>query len=323
MDEILVLAEHRKEELREITFEMLSLADKLAQENQLRITSLVLGHQTSDLADRLKRTSDTVLLMDAPELKNYNADFYLEGLGAVIRRRQPILVIIGHTSQGMDLAPGAATRFSLPMVSDCVDVFIKDRALEVRRQIYGGKINEQLTMKPSKQYLITLRAGSFPHRPDLGKRAVIEDMPPPPWSESRGRRFIDTLESAFDDVDISGADILVSVGRGIGNPENIPKAQALADAVGATLSCSRPVADKGWLPKGCQVGTSGKTVRPKVYIALGISGAFQHQVGMKNAGTIIAVNKDPKAPIFNVAHYGIVGDVFQVLPLLTEKLTQR
>jgi electron transfer flavoprotein alpha subunit len=177
-------------------------------------------------------------------------------------------------------------------------------------------------MKPSDRYLITLRPGSIPAEPDSGKSGEIEELPIPDWSGLKGRRFLEYLEAALEDVDIAAADILVSIGRGIGKPENIPIAQDFADAIGATLACSRPVADKEWLPKSRQVGTSGKTVRPKIYLALGISGAFQHQAGMKNSGTIIAVNKDPKAPIFNVAHYGIVADLFQVLPVLQEKFAK-
>ncbi|MCX8012099.1 MAG: electron transfer flavoprotein subunit alpha/FixB family protein, partial [Desulfobacterota bacterium] len=136
---------------------------------------------------------------------------------------------------------------------------------------------------------------------------------------AKARKFIEFVEAAVGEVDITRADILVSVGRGIGDAENIPLAEAFAEALGATVSCSRPVVDKKWLPKERQVGTSGKTVKPKVYIALGISGAFQHVAGMKNSGTIIAINKDPKAPIFNIAHYGIVDDVLKILPVLTEK----
>jgi len=184
-------------------------------------------------------------------------------------------------------------------------------------------VNAHLKLKPSRQYLATIRPGSFASEARDQKRAEVVELAQPSWENQLRRKFIGYIEPEIEDVDISDADILVSIGRGIGKPENIPIAEAFAEAIGATLSCSRPVADKGWLPKSRQVGTSGKTVRPKVYIALGISGAFQHQAGMKNSGTIIAVNKDPKAPIFKVAHYGIVGDIFQVLPMLTEKFKER
>ena len=318
MSEILAVAEHRKGEFRDVTFEMLTLANRLGSENNLAVTALLLGYEASDLSDQLKGACDKVLVMDDPELANYNADPYLMALETVITNRKPIVTLIGHTAAGMDLAPAIAARLSLPLITDCVEVNLADGRLEVLRQIYGGKINAHLIMKSYDQYLISLRTGSFQAEHNQGKSGDIETTPAPAWTRLKGRRFLDYIEAEPEDVDISDASILVSVGRGIGKVENIPLAQDFADTIGATLSCSRPVSDKGWLPKGRQVGTSGKTVRSKIYIALGISGAFQHQAGMKNSDTIIAVNKDPKAPIFNVAHYGIVADMFQVIPLLTE-----
>lgn len=318
MGEILVLTEHRSGELRDITFEMLTLANRLGKENKLAVSALFLGHETSDLAGQLTRACDTVLLMEDHELANYNADPYLIAIEAIINDRNPILTIIGHTAMGMDLAPALAARLSLPLVTDCAEVNLAERKLEVLRQIYGGKINAQLTMKPSDRYLISLRTGSFDAEAEQGKSGNVEALSAPAWTKDKGRKFLNYLEAELEDVDIGAADILVSIGRGIGKPENIPLAQEFADSIGATLACSRPVADEQWLPKSRQVGTSGKTVRPKLYIALGISGAYQHQAGMKNSDTIIAVNTDPKAPIFNIAHYGIVADLLEVMPQLNE-----
>jgi electron transfer flavoprotein alpha subunit len=323
MEEILVLAEHRDGELRDITFEMLTVANRLAKEDNLTVTALFLGHEASDLAQGLKGACDRILVMEDPELAHYNADPYLEALEIVIRDRGPILTLIGHTAMGMDLAPALATRVSVPLVTDCVEVNLAEGKLEVLRQIYGGKINAQLNMKPSDHYLISIRTGSIDAEKDQGKSGNVETISAPAWINLKGRLFLGYLEAALEDVDIGAADILVSIGRGIGKPENIPLAQEFADSVGATLSCSRPVADEEWLPKSRQVGTSGKTVRPKMYIALGISGAYQHQAGMKNSDTIIAVNTDPKAPIFNIAHYGIVADLMEVLPLLTDKFAKK
>jgi electron transfer flavoprotein alpha subunit len=323
MGEILVLAEQRSGELRDITFEMLTLANRLGKENGFTVTALFLGHEASDLAGQLTGACDTVLVMDDPELANYNAEPYLITLDAVIKDRMPFLTIIGHTSMGMDLVPALATRLSLPLATDCVELHLAEGRLEILRQIYGGKINAQLTMKPSDRYLISLRTGSFDSEMDQGKSGKVEIVPAPSWIAGRGRAFLTYLEAELEDVDIGAADILVSIGRGIGKPENIPLAQEFADAIGATLACSRPVADEQWLPKSRQVGTSGKTVRPKIYIALGISGAYQHQAGMKNSATIIAVNTDTKAPIFNIAHYGIVADMLEVMPQLTEKFAKK
>ena len=323
MDEIIVIAEHRGGEFRDITFEMLTIANQLGKENEIAVTALFLGQEKSDLSNTLKSACDKIIVMNDPELANYNADQYVMAIETVIRNRNPIVTMIGHTAMGMDLAPAMAARLSLPLVTDCVAVNFVDKKLDALRQIYGGKINAHLTMKPSDQYLITLRPGSFDAEVEQGKSADIQTVPAPSWTDLNRRQFLGYLEAELEDVDIAAADILVSIGRGIGKPENIPLAQGFADSIGATLSCSRPVADEEWLPKTRQVGTSGKTVRPKIYIAFGISGAYQHQAGMKNADTIIAVNTDPRAPIFTVAHYGIVEDMFQVLPLLTEKFANK
>ena len=322
MDEIMVLAEHRGGEFRDITFEMLTIANQLGKENDIAVTALFLGQEVSDLSNRLKGACDTILLMEDPELAHYNADHYLMAIETVIKSRNPIVTMIGHTAMGMDLAPAMAARLSLPLVTDCIEVNFVDKRLDVLRQIYGGKINARLTMKPSDQYLITLRPGSFDAEVEQGKFADTQTFPAPSWTDLKGRQFLGYIEAELKDVDIAAADILVSIGRGIGKPENIQLVQGFADSIGATLSCSRPVADEEWLPKSRQVGTSGKTVRPKIYIAFGISGAYQHQAGMKNADTIIAVNTDPRAPIFTIAHYGIVEDMFKVLPLLTEKFAK-
>ena len=320
MAEILVLVEHRQGEIREITFEMLTFADAFAAENGMKVTALLPGAGVSEMAGRLENACDRLLLMDSPELAACNPEAYLAAIEKAIGEYKPLLTLIGHTAAGMDLAPPLAARLGIPLVTDCLDVSWNEGVLEVQRQIYGGKINENLRMKPSERYLVTLRPGSFPVSGPRAGAAEKVTLEPPAWPQFR-RRFLEYVEAELADVDITAAEILVSVGRGIGKPENIPLVQEFADAIGATLSCSRPVADKGWLPKSRQVGTSGKTVRPKIYIALGISGAFQHQAGMKNAETIIAVNKDARAPIFNVAHYGIVGDLFQVIPVLKEKFS--
>jgi electron transfer flavoprotein alpha subunit len=321
--ELLVLAEHRSGELQDITFETLALANKLGREQGLTVTTLILGHGTEDFAHKLIGACDTVLVMDDPELTNYNSEHYLIALSQIMKDRMPFLTMVGNTSMGMDLAPSLAARLSLPLATDCVEVSIAEGRLEVLRQIYGGKINAKLVMKPSDRYLISLRTGTFDADAAQGKSGNVETVPAPSWANLKGRTFLTYLKAELQDVDIASADILVSIGRGIGKPENIPLAQEFADSIGATLSCSRPVADEQWLPKSRQVGTSGKTVRPRLYIALGISGAYQHQAGMKNSDTIIAVNTDPKAPIFTIAHYGIVADMLEVMPKLTEKFREQ
>jgi len=319
----LVISEHRNGLIRDITFEMLALANRLSRENNLSVTALFLGHNCADLAKQLKNSCDKLFLMDDPELADYCPEAYLMALKTVMSKYKPVLTLMGHSSQGMDLAPFAASALLIPLATDCLRPGFEDGRLWVLREIYGGKINSRLEMRTSDEYMITVRSGSFSADTDQGKSCVIENISPPEWTDIKKRKPLGYLKAEIEDVDIAAADILVSVGRGIGKPENIHIAQAFADSIGATLSCSRPVADEGWLPKSRQVGISGKTVKPKIYLALGISGAYQHQVGIKNSDTIIAVNTDPKAPIFNISHYGVVEDILRVLPLLKEKFSPK
>jgi len=322
MSSILVLIEHRKDEIREVSFEMLNLAYKIGKKNDIPIYALLLEGKDNKLLEVLKPLCDKIIKISNPALTNYSPDPYIEAIEHVLNRISPSIIMIAHSAFGMDLAPGLAERLSIPLITDCVNVEFKENRLIVLRQIFGGKIYSELFIKPYNTYLVTIRPGTFGIYQESNKSAEIIEISIPEFKKSKGRKFLEYLEEKVEDVDITAADILVSIGRGIGKPENIPIVEEFAKEIGAVLCCSRPVADKGWLPKSRQVGTSGKIVKPKVYIALGISGAFQHQMGMKNSQTIIAINKDPKAPIFNVADYGIVGDMFQVLPILKEKLNK-
>jgi len=189
--------------------------------------------------------------------------------------------------------------------------------------MYGGKMSAEVHFKEAPCTMITIRAGSFPSEGLREINGAVEQVPFTFDKDYAYKKFLQYVEAAVGDVDITQADVIVSVGRGIGDPENLPMVEELAKLLGGVVACSRPVADKNWLPKERQVGTSGKTVKPKLYIALGISGAFQHTAGMKGAATIIAVNKDAKAPIFSVAHYGIVDDLLKVVPGLVAKVRER
>ena len=283
------------------------------------MTTVLLADDPAGLAGELTGRTQGLKLFAHPELAAYNPELYLPVLADVVAALQPSLILLPHSSQGMDLAPALAGRLGLPLVTDCTGLSWDGQAFSVRRSVYGGKAVQDLTLKPVATLVATLQAGAYQAPAADAMRTASESTTLTELAPRHARRFLEYLAGAVEDVDIAEAEILVSVGRGIGGPDNIPQAQALAEALGATLSCSRPVADAGWLPKSRQVGTSGKTVRPKVYLALGISGAFQHQAGMKNSGTIIAVNSDPRAPIFQVAHYGIVADLFEVLPKLSER----
>jgi electron transfer flavoprotein alpha subunit len=321
MDDILVLVEHRQGGIRDITFEMLMKGKTLSEKMGKPLTALLLGNDVGEMAEQLKSLANRVVLIEDPKLENFNSETYQQVLASVVEQEKPFLVLMGHTAFGMDLAPSLATQMKAPLATDCIDVMMEDDRVKAIRQTYGGKLNVEVRLKPAQCSMITVRPASVPV-PDYSLVGEITRVASPLTEEIASKRFLEYVEAAAGEVDITQTNVLVSVGRGIKDPENIPMVQELADSLGAALSCSRPVVDKKWLPKDRQVGTSGKTVKPKVYIAIGISGAFQHAAGMKGSGTIIAINKDPKAPIFNIAHYGIVGDLFKIVPTLKGKIRE-
>jgi len=322
MKEIVVVAEHRRGELRDVTWEMLSIGRQLAEVQGADIEVALLGKGMNPFAEALKSKAKRVFVIEDPRLEAFNSETYNKALVQLITERKPFLTLIGHTAMGMDFAPRLAAQLKMPLASDCMGIQAKDETLFLTRQLYGGKVNAEVSFSKKGPYMITVRPGAFPVLEKEPLAGEVVSLPSPLTDEGLARRFLQYVEAAAGEVDITQADILVSVGRGIKEADNIPIVKELADAVGGVLACSRPVVDKKWLPKGCQVGTSGKTVKPKVYIAIGISGAFQHVAGMKGAGTVIAINKDPKAPIFSVASYGIVADLFKIVPVIKDKIKE-
>lgn len=320
MGEIIVVVEHREEELREITLQMLGKAGDLCEKSSHDLTAVLMGAGSPPFLQEITDRADRVIMVENDRLKYFNSDLYRDILEKIIRERRPFITLIGQTPWGMDLAPALSVKTGLPMASDCVDILVEDGNPKVIRQIYSGKLFSKVSFRSSEGYLITVRPGAFPSD-RVGERhgEVIKMEMPEELPEIR-KEFLEYVDSGAGEVDISQADLLVSVGRGIGEQENIQTVKDLADKLGGVISCSRPVVDKNWLPKFHQVGTSGKTVKPKIYFALGISGAFQHLAGITGAGTVIAVNKDKKAPIFRAADYGVVEDLFKIVDALKEKL---
>ncbi|HDI11988.1 MAG TPA: electron transfer flavoprotein subunit alpha/FixB family protein [Candidatus Bathyarchaeota archaeon] len=321
MREIFVLAEHRRGELRDVTFEMLTKGRELAQKTNSELTAVILGKNIKEYAKTLAEHAKRVLVVEDEKLEHFNSDAYQKVLSHLIRERKPLLTMIGHTSYGIDLAPSLAVELNLPLATDCIDLEFEDGSLIITRQMYGGKVNVRARMQKAESYIVTIRQAAFSAEKEQVGGEIVE-VPSPLSEEIAEKKFIDYVLPPPGAVDITAADVIVAIGRGIKDQSNIPVAEELAKTLGGVLACSRPVVDKGWLSSDRQVGTSGKTVKPKLYIALGISGAFQHVLGMKNSDLIIAVNKDPNAPIFNVADYGIVDDLFKVVPVLTEKLKE-
>jgi electron transfer flavoprotein alpha subunit len=315
--------EHRQGEMRAISLEMLAKGQELALKTGAELTAVVLGKGTSSMAEEIKRFCHHTLICEDERFAHFNSEPYQDCLGYIISERKPSIVLIGHTACGMDLAPALATAAGIPLATDCYDIALQGGSIFAYRQLYGGKMCAKVHGKGAPCTMITVRSGSFPTEGLREIHGAIEEWPFPFALDYSYKKFLQYLEAAAGEVDITQADVIVSVGRGIGGPENLPTAEELSRLLGGVVACSRPVADKQWLPKERQVGTSGKTVKPKFYIALGISGAFQHITGMQNAATIIAVNKDAKAPIFNVAHYGIVDDLFKVVPAIVKKLREK
>jgi electron transfer flavoprotein alpha subunit len=320
MADILALVEHGQGQIRDVTFEVLTFGRKMAEETGGKLHAVLLGHGMEKMVDPIKPWAHRVIVADDPAFENYTAETYQAALSKLIGREKPYLTILGHSSVGMGLGPSLGTEMDLPFSTDCLGLERSDDGLTVIRQMYDGKLNARVKLRPSEGYVITLRSGTVtPEGGDLGGEVVsIQDLTVQP----EHTRFIEYIEPVVGDVDITKADVVVGIGRGIKEDKNLPLVEEFADAVGGVVACSRPIADAEWLPKDRLVGSSGKTIKPKLYIAIGISGSFQHLVGMRNSATIIAINKDPNAPIFNDADYGIVGDLFQVIPALRNKVAE-
>jgi electron transfer flavoprotein alpha subunit len=310
-NDILVLTEHLQGSFTDATFEALAMARRLGG----RVEAALAG--PADLASQLGG-ADTILVVDDPVLASFNPEANARVFAYLVAERAPAIVLVPYTSMGMDVASELSVRCGLPLVSYCTDVRVEG-GLAATCRLYAGKIEADVEV-PGGRAVFAMLSGSAPAAEGRsGGTGEVVSVPPPDLSGLR-TRFEQLIEPAGGDVDITAQDVLVVVGRGIESKDNIAKAEALAKALGGAVACSRPIVDQGWLPKTRQVGKSGLSVKPKVYLALGVSGAPEHLEGMRGATTIIAVNKDPKAPIFGVAHYGWVGDLFDLLPELTDRV---
>ncbi|MCC7360652.1 MAG: electron transfer flavoprotein subunit alpha/FixB family protein [Anaerolineales bacterium] len=315
-NDVWILAEHLNGKLADITHELAGQARRLAGALGGQAVALLLGSGHPALADTID--ADVCLYVDDPALAEFNPEAYGRVLAALIAQRQPRVVLLGNTSVGMDLAAGLSVTTGLPLIAYVNRLSVEDGRLVATSQIYGGKIMAE-AMPAGEACLVTCLAGAFPG--ETGRAgAPVDTLAAPVPLDNLKVKFVRWIEPEVGDVDITQQPVLVSIGRGIGGQENIELAQELAEALGTVVSASRPITDAGWLPKTRQVGKSGLTVKPKLYLAFGISGAPEHLEGMRGAELIVAVNTDPKAPIFDVAHYGATCDLLDLLPALTEKL---
>ena len=307
---IFVIAEHLKGKVDDVTYEMLGKAKELAGGGQ--VVAVLLGSGAKGLAADF--AADKVLYVDSPELAEYNPEAYSKVITGLVKAHSPKTVLVAYTSQGVDIAAGLSVDCDMPLVAYAFGI----SGNHVTSQLYGGKMNVESAVDGDR-FVAAVIPGSFPAAAGKGGGAAVEEASAPDLSGLK-IRFKKLIEPAGGDVDITQSSVLVSVGRGIQSEDNLPVVQALADKLGGALSSSRPIVDAKWLPKTRQVGKSGLKVKPKLYIAVGISGAPEHIEGMKDAECIIAINTDPKAPIFSYAHYGVTEDLFDVVPALVDKL---
>ena len=316
MSGILVITEQKNR----MSAETLAAGQQLGAALSLPVSVAVIG--TSDAAEFADKKLDHIYTVDDPLLKAYTPDGYTAALEQLIRSKKPRFVLLPHTYQVRDFAPKLATRFDQVLVSDVVDFRATGDTVVMVRQLFQGKLNADVKFGGEAPYFASLQAGAFRAENLIPAEAPVsvEAVPVQLDAAKIRSRPEEPFREAQRAVDLSAAGIIVSVGRGIREKENIPMVEELAKVMGAELAASRPICDNGWLPMERQVGSSGQTVAPKVYLAVGISGAIQHLVGMKGAKTIVAINKDANAPIFEVADYGIVGDLFEVVPALIEEV---
>jgi electron transfer flavoprotein alpha subunit len=302
---VLVVAEHLRGEVRDVTRELVTAARELGGP----VAVAVIARDPSSLtaAVNLPGVDEVVTVAAGPD--EFENDVYLEAVAQLAAARQPRAILLGFTVNSMGWGPALAARLGAGFASDVFRVRDEGGAIVAERAFYGGKVAAEVEFPGASQIVLLVRAGTWPAAEGAGSAPVSEVAVTVPASRARHLEFV---EPEAGDVDITTADFLLSIGRGIGEKESIPLFEELAAKMGATLAVSRPIVDAGWMPASRQVGQSGKTVKPRVYLAFGISGAVQHLAGMKTSGTIIAVNRDPEASIFNVAHYGAVADLFEV-----------
>ena len=313
MGDILVITEHLKGEFQDITFEMVGRAKEMADSSGGQCVAVTFGSMNEKAGEL--GAADSVISVGGSD--DFNPESYAAAVQSVVSAKSPSLVMVGSTSMGMDIANAVATVLDIPTISYCTDINTSSSGFSCTSSMYGGKMNAVTNVDGPAVTMIL--AGAF--NADAGRISgspTVED-----FSADFGAgkiRFKQLIEPEAGDVDITQSEILVAVGRGIGSKDDIELAEELAEVLDADLACSRPLVDAGWMPKAHQVGKSGMKVKPKVYIALGISGAPEHIEGMKSSSTIIAINSDKNAPIFDVAHYGMTEDLFDVVEELVEEL---
>ena len=332
---VYVFAQQVDNEISGIAYELLGKGKELAAKLNEEVTAVLIGHEVKGLADKLAEYgADKVIVVDDPELKEYRTEPYAHALSSVINEFKPDIMLVGATAIGRDLGPRVSARVHTGLTADCTQLDIGDfpmvaipgkeqkhNQLLMTRPAFGGNTIATIACPDFRPQMATVRPGVMQKAERVpGAKAEVIEFNPGFTPDNKYVEILEVVKAVSDVADIMDAKILVSGGRGVGSPENFKLLEDLADALGGTVSCSRAVVDSGWKPRDLQVGQTGKTVRPQVYFAIGISGAIQHVAGMEESDIIVAINKDENAPIFDVADYGIVGDLNKIVPALTEQI---
>ena len=331
---VYIYAQQVDNKIDKISFELLGKANALAKDLNTKVTAVLIGYNVKQLADELaKYGADNVIVVDDKELEVYRTEPYTHALASVINEFKPEIMLVGATAIGRDLGPRVSARVKTGLTADCTQLEIGDFPIEalpnveqkhnqllMTRPAFGGNTIATIACPNNRPQMATVRPGVMQALNPADKKAEIIDYNPGFKPNNKYVEIIDVVKAVNNIADIADAKILVSGGRGVGSKENFKILEELADALKGQVACSRAVVDSGWKPKDLQVGQTGKTVRPKVYFAIGISGAIQHVAGMEESDLIIAINKDETAPIFEVADYGIVGDLNKIVPELTKQI---
>ena len=320
-DTILVVAEQREGKLNRVSLETLAGAQAIAKQTGWAVEVVLPGAGVEGLAQELAaKTGGKVFALEGDALKAYTSDAYVSALKQFIQQRQPKLVLFPHTYQVRDFAPRLALALDRTLISDATGYKYENGQLLFTRQMFQGKFAADVSFGGDAPWMATLQIGAFRGDQTEGSGGQVESVAAAVADGAPRVTPHEVFQEAKQTVDLSQAEVIVAVGRGIKEQKNLALAENLATALGGEVAASRPICDNGWLPLERQIGSSGQTVAPKLYVALGVSGAIQHIVGMKGSRTIVAVNKDPEAPIFEIADFGIVGDLFEIVPAMIAEL---
>ena len=320
-NEIWVVAEQQEGKVRKVTYELLSAAAEFSKKTDSQVAAILLGSGLQETVKNLTSFADKIYLIDDPSLTVYTSDAYVANIAGLIKEHQPSVLLGGATSTGKDFFPRLAMQFQTGYAPDCTGLTIEENGkLVAKRPLYGGKVFAEMAFSEARPQMVTVRNNTFLVNPSLSKSAQVISVPSQTDPSSLKKKVIGLEKSGGTKLDITEAEIVVAAGRGIKAPENFKILEELADVLNASVGTTRAAVDEGWRDQKDQIGKSGKNISAKLYMAFGISGAIHHILGIGTCKTVVAVDTDPNALIFNYADYGIVGDLFQIVPALTEEL---